>query len=271
MESKECVRQLHPGIFQIRGFNGSSHTYALKGNHLNVLIDAGAEYGFPVLERGLSQIGLRVSDIDLVVSTHEHCDHIGANGHFQGRTLIAAHRLAATKMVFGDFYVTMQSENHGNGIPMRVHLWLEDMNRIDLGNYSLRIDHTPGHTSGSISIYEEKSGVLFSADSIFAGGILSYIAESGSVGDYVDSLRRLRSYHLRALYPGHGRISSAPVEDIDKALENAQTLLDPKSREQIRVFYHKMDVPPQDKTKPRNPNRLMSLVDDIGSRISEKP
>lgn len=268
MESKEFVRQLHPGIFQIRGFNGSSHTYALKGMHMNVLIDSGAEYGFPVLERGLFQIGLRISDIDLVINTHEHSDHIGANWHFQKHSLIAAHRLAATKMVLGDFYVTMQSENHGGENPMRVHLWLEDMNRIDLGNYTLRIAHAPGHTSGSISIYEENWGVLFSADSIFAGGVLSYIAESGSIGDYVDSLRRLRSYELRALYPGHGRISRAPVEDIDRAIENAHALLDPKCRDQIQLFYHRIGVPPQDNGRPGNRNRPMPLVDGIGSCIS---
>jgi glyoxylase-like metal-dependent hydrolase (beta-lactamase superfamily II) len=34
---------------------------------------------------------------------------------------------------------------------MRVHLWLENMTRIDLGNYNLRVFHTPGHTSGCIS------------------------------------------------------------------------------------------------------------------------
>jgi hydroxyacylglutathione hydrolase len=62
---------------------------------------------------------------------------------------------------------------------MREHLWLENMTRIDLGNYSLRIFHTPGHRSGCISIVETTQGLLFSADSVFAGGTLSYIAESG--------------------------------------------------------------------------------------------
>jgi glyoxylase-like metal-dependent hydrolase (beta-lactamase superfamily II) len=93
---------------------------------------------------------------------------------------------------------------------MREHLWLENMTRIDLGNYSLRIFHTPGHRSGCISIVETTQGLLFSADSVFAGGTLSYIAESGSIGDYLDSLARLRCFGLQALYPGHGRISATP-------------------------------------------------------------
>ena len=128
-------------------------------------------------------------------------------------------------MVAGDFYVTMYKGNDLNEIPMRVHLWLENMTRIDLGNYSLRIFHTPGHTSGCISIIETTHGLLFSADSVFAGGTLSYIAESGSVGDYINSLTRLRCFGLQALYPGHGRTSDRPIEDIDRAIANAQKIL----------------------------------------------
>jgi hydroxyacylglutathione hydrolase len=61
----------------------------------------------------------------------------------------------------------MYKGNDLNQIPMRVHLWLENMTRIDLGNYNLRVFHTPGHTSGCISIVETTQELLFSADSVF--------------------------------------------------------------------------------------------------------
>ncbi len=239
MNGNERVTELQPGIFQVRGLAGSSHSYVIKGAYLNVLIDSGADHNFPVLERGLSEIGLRVRDIELVINTHEHCDHIGANRYFQEHALIAAYRLAASKMILGDYYVTMYKGNDLNEIPLRVHLWLENMTRLDLGNYSLRIFHTPGHTSGCISIYEATRGLLFSADTIFAGGTLSYIAESGSVGDYIDSLRRLRCFGLEALYPGHGRISMTPAEDIDRAIENAKILLEGRSEDREKIFFYK--------------------------------
>jgi hydroxyacylglutathione hydrolase len=133
------VRELNRGIFQIRGLNGSSHSYVIKGRYMNVMIDSGSDQNFPVLERGLFQIGLKVRDINLVINSHEHCDHIGANRYFQESAIIAAYRLAASKMVSGDYYVTMYKSNDLNEIPLRVHLWLENMTRIDLGNYSLRI------------------------------------------------------------------------------------------------------------------------------------
>ena len=153
--------------------------------------------------------------------------------------MIAAYRLAASKMTTGDYYVTMYKGNDLNEMPMRVHLWLENMTRIDLGNYTLRVFHTPGHTSGCISIIETTRGLLFSADSVFAGGTLSYIAESGSIGDYVDSLTRLRCFGLRALYPGHGKISNTPIEDIDRAIANAQKMLDEKSLNVTEIFFQK--------------------------------
>jgi hydroxyacylglutathione hydrolase len=220
------VEELHPGSLQIRGLNGSSHSYVIKGDYMNVMIDSGSDQNFPVLEQGLRRIGIKVRDINLVINSHEHCDHIGANRYFQEHALIAAYRLAASKMTAGDYYVTMYKGNDLNELPMRVHLWLENMTRIDLGNYSLRVFHTPGHTSGCISIIETTCGLLFSADSVFAGGTLSYIAESGSIGDYLDSLARLRCFALRALYPGHGRISTTPMEDIEQAIVNAQKVLD---------------------------------------------
>jgi len=204
---------------------------------MNVMIDSGSDQNFPVLERGLRHIGLKVRDINLVINSHEHCDHIGANRYFQDSAMIAAYRLAASKMTTGDYYVTMYKGNDLNELPMRVHLWLENMTRIDLGNYILRAFYTPGHTSGCISIIETTSGLLFSADSVFAGGTLSYIAESGSIGDYLDSLARLRCFNLKALYPGHGRISTTPVEDIDRAIANAQLLLEAKNNEMVEIFY----------------------------------
>ena len=239
--SKDCtsVTELNPGIFQIRGLNGSSHSYVIKGDYMNVMIDSGADHNFPVLELGLRHIGIKVRDIHLVINSHEHCDHIGANRYFQENAMIAAYRLAASKMISGDYYVTMYKGNDLNEIPMRVHLWLENMTRIDLGNYSLRVFHTPGHTSGCISIIETTCGLLFSADSVFAGGTLSYIAESGSIGDYLDSLARLRCFGLRALYPGHGKISTKPIEDIDQAILNAQKVLDQPSDGGAQIFFQK--------------------------------
>ncbi|MDY6935277.1 MAG: MBL fold metallo-hydrolase [Spirochaetota bacterium] len=79
------------------------------------------------------------------------------------------------------------------GISLHVHLWLESKSRIDLGNYIIDVIHTPGHTSGSICIYEPLKKFLFTGDTLFTGGTLPYIAESGGVGDYINSLMSLNT------------------------------------------------------------------------------
>ena len=94
-----AVTELKAGIFQVRGLKGSSHSYVIKGDYMNVMIDSGSDQNFPVLQRGLRQIGLKVRDIHLVINSHEYCDHIGANRYFQESSMIAPYRLAASKMV----------------------------------------------------------------------------------------------------------------------------------------------------------------------------
>ena len=47
MANDSEVTELNPGIFQIRGLNGSSHSYVIKGHYMNVMIDSGSDQNFP--------------------------------------------------------------------------------------------------------------------------------------------------------------------------------------------------------------------------------
>jgi len=60
---------------------------------------------------------------------------------------------------------------------------------------------------------------------VFAGGTLSYIAESGSIGDYINSIVRLEARKISKIYPGHGKVSAHPEEDLSRAILNAKKLL----------------------------------------------
>ncbi len=73
-----------------------------------------------------------------------------------------------------------------------------------LGNYKLRVVHTPGHTSGCMCLYEPDHRRLFSGDPVFAGGTLSDTASSGSVSDYVNSMQRLSSLKTRQMLEQEG-------------------------------------------------------------------
>ena len=240
MAKDDRITELQANIFRLKGEGSSSHSYLIRGDYKNVLIDSGVEKNFLKLQKSLLKLGIKIRDIDIVINTHEHFDHIGANRYFQDYALIAAHRFAATKIAVEDRYVTMYKSADPNELSLKVHLWLENRFRFDVGNYILEVMHTPGHTSGSICIYEFTRKILFTGDTLFAGGTLSYIGESGSVGDYINSINLLETRKINELYPGHGRISNTPEEDMQKAILNAKALLRDEEGVEITDF---RDVP----------------------------
>ena len=220
------VIELAPAIYQFRGEKPGSHVYLIKGDTKNILIDTGVAGKFPVLRRRLAEAGVRVRDVNLIVLTHEHYDHIGATAFFHRTAVVAAHCLAANKVELQDEFVTFRKYRDLPSKPFWVDLWLEDGSIIDLGNYELQVLHTPGHTSGCICLYEPRAQLLFTGDTVFAGGTLSEIAVGGNVSDYVSSIRRLSNLKVRQIFPGHGRASSTPDEDLPRAIVYAQTMLD---------------------------------------------
>ena len=236
MVKDDLIIELQPNIFRLKGEGSSSHSYLIRGDYKNVLIDSGVDKNFSKLQKSLLTLGHKIRDIDIVINTHEHFDHIGANRYFQDYALIAAHRFAATKITVEDRYVTMYKSGDLNEPSLKVHLWLENRFRFDLGNYILEVVHTPGHTSGSICIYEFTRKILFTGDTLFAGGTLSYIGESGSVGDYINSINLLETRKINELYPGHGKVSKSPEEDMQKAILNARALLRDEEEVEITDF-----------------------------------
>lgn len=233
----EKIVELRPGVFQIRGERPGSHVYLIRGHTKNLLIDTGMAESFSELRSALAYLGLQPENIHLIILTHEHFDHIGACAFFYETAAIAAHRLAANKIELQDEFVMM---NRLFGLPacsIHADIWLEGNTRIDLGNYRLRVLHTPGHCSGCICLYEPDHKLLFSGDTVLAGGVLSGVLPSGSISDYVNSLERLNCLQIKELYPGHGRVSSTPQEDLKKAVENAHSLL-----EESRVLFETLDT-----------------------------
>jgi len=217
--------ELVSGIYQLHGEKPGSHAYLIKGDAKTVLVDTGVAGEFPTLRRRLKELGLGIGDVNLIILTHEHYDHIGATAFFHPSAVVAAHRSAANKVELQDEFVTFLKRDQPSK-PFWVDVWLEDGSIIYLGNYELHVVHTPGHTSGCICLYEPRAGLLFTGDTVFAGGTLSEIAVGGNVSDYVNSVRRLSTLKVKQIYPGHGRISSTPDEDLPKAIQYAQTMLD---------------------------------------------
>lgn len=236
---------IRQNIYQIRAIKPGSHVYLVKGANKNMLVDTGVVTKFPVLKGCLGEVGLEPEDIDLVVLTHEHVDHAGAAIFFSNSAIIAAHRNAANKIELQDEFVTLQRFRGWRTAPLKVDLWLEEGNYIDLGDYQLCVIHTPGHTSGCVCLYEPSEKLLFSGDTVFAGGILSEIGPSGNISDYMQSIQRLNTLRIEELYPGHGMISRIPEEDMRRALEYALSLF-----EDSKLLFQAMGIKKKGILKP---------------------
>jgi hydroxyacylglutathione hydrolase len=179
------------------------------GTNLWVLGDEGSREALAVdtatpcvawLTGALAEAGWRLR---FVVSTHRHWDHIGDNAavvEATGATLAAhaldRHGLEDPQPLFAPFAVP----------PSVPALDLAEGSRIRLGSVDLEVLHTPGHTEGSVCLLAGGERLLFSGDTLFAGGWGRVDLPGGSPEEMVESLARLSTLDpALAVLPGHGQ------------------------------------------------------------------
>jgi glyoxylase-like metal-dependent hydrolase (beta-lactamase superfamily II) len=79
---------------------------------------------------------------------------------------------------------------------------LEEGDVVDLGDRHFEVLHLPGHSPGSLGLWEQASGILFSGDAIYDGPLLDDLPDS-DVSDYVRTMQRLRELPVRVVHGGH--------------------------------------------------------------------
>jgi glyoxylase-like metal-dependent hydrolase (beta-lactamase superfamily II) len=79
---------------------------------------------------------------------------------------------------------------------------VEEGDRVDLGDRAFEVLHLPGHSPGSIGLWERRTETLFSGDAIYDGPLIDNLHHS-SLPDYVRTLRRLRAIPARTIHAGH--------------------------------------------------------------------
>jgi glyoxylase-like metal-dependent hydrolase (beta-lactamase superfamily II) len=208
-------------VYQIRFKNRAANAYLVRGSKRTIMIDVGLSSNYPHLLTCLAHLGVTPEMIDMVVLSHEHLDHIGAAFHFHGNAFIAAHRLAANKIMLRDDFSMLRKMFNEPNVPIDVDIWLEEGNLIDLGNFRLNVMHTPGHTSACITLFDQDKGLLFASDTLMPGGVMG----SGSIADYIQSLERLKGLNSKILLSGHGRLSDTPQDDVRIAIARSHALL----------------------------------------------
>ena len=234
---------IRPNVYQFYSRKAGCHVYLIIGDELNVLIDTGIITKFNSFNYLLTtEVGLKIEDIDLVINTHEHFDHISSNAYFH--CPIAAHRWAAVKIQHSDELITKGKKWGIDLTEMRINIWLEDRNIIDLGNTMLKVIETPGHTSGCICLLEPYKNYIFSGDTLFKGATTN-IYESGSISEYIDSLQILDTLKINCFYPSHGHSVlglNLVAQEIESSIENAKM--------ELTTFINKIRSESLEKARP---------------------
>jgi glyoxylase-like metal-dependent hydrolase (beta-lactamase superfamily II) len=201
--------------------------WLVRGSERDLLVDGGL---------GLGRVREELADLfDKPVSafaTHRHFDHIGAMHEFDE---VIAHADDAEVLRAGGKLASLFASEYEEGFLIEMaeagyeiqELLIDELPRegfdpgewtiapapptrlvaegdvVDLGDRRFEVLHLPGHTPGSIGLWEVETGTLFSGDCVYANPpFLDELPES-NIGAYVASMRRLQDLPVRIVHGGH--------------------------------------------------------------------
>ncbi len=195
-----------------------------------VMIDTGTGIFYEELKEQLKKDGLSIKDIAKVVLTHVHVDHSGGLAKITEESspeVLVFHKEADS--VENGGLLTLADEFGIPFTPVKVHVQLKEGDIIEVGSLSLKVISTPGHTAGSICLYEPREKMLFSGDTVFTGGSFGRVDfPTGNPQQLVSSLRRLSKLDVTYLFPGHLDIATGKgSEQIALSLKYAELMISP--------------------------------------------
>ena len=241
VDIKEVARNIYLIDNHLYSIPGLGSVYLIN-EAKKALIDTGPAASAGTVLDGIKKAGVRPEEIDYIIVTHIHIDHVGGAGvllkDMPQAQVLAYHKgakhLASPEILNRSVRTTMGEEvvaTYGDVAPVDTQRLrpVYDGETIELGSDQiLRIIEAPGHAPHELCIYESRNNGLFTGDTV---GM--YFAESGVLMPvtpppgfdlplYLDTLQRLTVMEVSALYFGHFGITRQVNEILHLAMEKLQ-------------------------------------------------
>jgi glyoxylase-like metal-dependent hydrolase (beta-lactamase superfamily II) len=208
------------------------NSYFIRGDAGDLLIDTGFRKleCHEALRLGLAELGSKRDQLD-VIATHLHSDHLSLAVELAGdcrRIYMSRKDLAYLQGILtGEFQQIMRLRFVAEGFPKDVvervqknnparvygisgmddrFTALDGTEVINIGQYSLTVIPVPGHTPGNTMLWLEKQKIMFTGDHILfdiSPNITAFVGVEDSLGDYLESLNRVKEFPVEFALPGH--------------------------------------------------------------------
>lgn len=252
---------------------GDVNAYLIKGERLT-LVDAGVktEESWNLLTEQMAELHLSPNDIEQVILTHHHPDHVGMIDFFSESVEIYGHPLNDRWLKLSDEFFQDQVDFFHElflefGLPKELipqiskfkkplkhsykrsltgHL-VEGINPLGLSEW--QVIETPGHAQSQIALFREKDGILIGGDVILAHISPNPLLEPPAPGEkerpkpqlqHNASMKKLLSYPIQMVYTGHGEEVFQLKELVEKRLihqhERAMKVKNWLNEEEMTVF-----------------------------------
>jgi glyoxylase-like metal-dependent hydrolase (beta-lactamase superfamily II) len=220
------MSQISEGVYFFKGQDDmipDAHVYVIGKSESGDLsmIDAGLMGKASHKIKDIQALGIRLGDIKRIIMTHTHLDHIGCLSEMREKMPWAelwVHSLEAgpleqgdERTVYGmDMFKNMCQMQYGlkkGMFTFQVDRKLEGGELLTIGDMEWEVIHIPGHSAGSIALYNPMEAILIPGDVVYADYAIGRFDLHGADPQrHRDSLTRLGELHVKILLPGHNRI-----------------------------------------------------------------
>jgi glyoxylase-like metal-dependent hydrolase (beta-lactamase superfamily II) len=220
---------------------GRVNLYLIEDDPLT-LVDAGPNSGTSLdeLDRQLGALGRSIAEIERIVITHQHIDHIGLVrivAERSGAEVVALDRLVpyvegySAEAAADDAYATEMMLRHGipedvaqalASVSLAFRAWgsradvarvVREGEALEFAGRSLEVHHRPGHSPTDTVFLDAERGLLIGGDHLIAhissNPLISRPAGRRALLEYMESLARTREMEIGLVLPGHGD----PIDD----------------------------------------------------------